>query len=271
MVASILFTVPVRAEDEEKTEATPEGIIPLERDDIEPSEFPAETTVGVSRQDVPNGWSANQVGVVNTPIPTNAKSTWQFRCLFQKPRSVMLKLPGKAKHELFWFFKFTIINQSGKKQRFDPEVQLYTETGQLMTSDKGFDSKVVYNKVKKILKNPLLTTLNNATGDVLNGEDNAVEVVAIFKDFDPKAASFDLFIGGLSGEMAKIKLPKKINVKKDKAFTATGGKVVEEEETVLTDEIIVTKTLKLTFKIPSQKRDRLQSEIRFVKKEWVMR
>ncbi len=255
------------AAEEEKPKGS--GIIDLEPADVSLDEYPAESEVGMSRHDIPHGWTAHTIGADTIPIPDEAPFNWQFRFYFKEPRSIMVKMPGSKKPRLFWYIKFTIINRTGGSRPFDPEFQLYTETGQLLSAGEGFNSTPVYDKIKKIINNPLLVDLNTATGKILQGEDNAVESVAIFKDFDPKAGLFDVFIGGLSGETAKIKLPNPIKIRKEIPFDPE--KKTDASEVVETEEIILSKTLRLTYKIGSQAKDRQGAPLRFLGKEWVMR
>lgn len=242
---------------------------------IDPDEYPAETLVGLSPRALPHGWSVAKAGATGIPVPSEAKFKWQFNFHFKKPKSVLVKLPGEEKAELFWYIKFTLINRTGKTRNFDPEMQLFTNTGQLITAGEGFNSRPVFEKVKKITNNPLLVDLNTATGKVLEGEDNGIESIAVFRNFDEKAGKFDLFIGGLSGETATIKLPKPIKVKKEVPFDPKDvdakGEMVEATKTVETSELILSKTLRLSFDISGQAKDRENSEVKFTGKEWVMR
>lgn len=255
------------AAEEEKPKGS--GIIDLEPADISLDEYPAESEVGMGKHDIPHGWTAHTIGADMIPIPDEAPFKWQFRFYFKEPRSIMVKTPGAEKPRLFWYIKFTIINRTGNSRPFDPEFQLYTETGQLLSAGEGFNSTAVFEKIKNVMNNPLLVDLNTATGKILQGEDNAVESVAIFRDFDPEAGRFDVFIGGLSGETAKIKLPNPIKIRKEKPFNPE--KKTDASEVVETQEIILSKTLKLTYKIGSQAKDRQGAPLRFLGKEWVMR
>jgi hypothetical protein len=87
--------------------------------------------------------------------------------------------------------------------------------------------------------------------------------VAIFRDFDPKGASFEIFIGGLSGEIALTRLPRPIMVKE----VGPGGKQIMVQK----DTITLVKTLKLKYTLGTEARDRPNAKVRLLRKGWVMR
>ena len=102
------------------------------------------------------------------------------------------------------------------------------------------------------------------TGKLLQGSDNAKSGVAIWKDFDPAAGMFDVFIGSLSGETAEVVLPVPIHVEEVDVMT---GEIIE----TVKDRAILTKTLRLSCSIPGEASARLRSQTTLVKRDWVMR
>ncbi len=79
---------------------------------------------------------------------------------------------------------------------------------------------------------------------MLQGQDNARDGVAIFRNFDPKAASFDIFVAGLSGETTPIQLPVPIEVTEE----GPDGK----ERKVKKTKVFLTKTLRLNYTIGTE-------------------
>lgn len=194
------------------------------------------------------------------PEPNEAPVTWEFDIRYETPKSIMIKAPGEATPRRFWYFLYTVTNRSGEDRDFAPEIALYTNTGQIIRAGAGVNP-VVYQTIKKIVNNPLLTDMVGVTGKLLQGEDNARTSVAIFRDFDPKAASFTIFFGGLSGETAVVKLPHPISVPDP----------LEDGKMVKTSTVMLSKTLALKYNVGSEARGRGRADVRLIRKSWVMR
>ncbi|HPS52986.1 MAG TPA: hypothetical protein PLK08_05485, partial [Phycisphaerae bacterium] len=134
--------------------------------------------------------------------------------------------------------------------------------GQEIKADEGINP-AVFSQIKKTLGNDLLLDKSRMSGKLLQGEDNAKEGLAIFKDFDPQAGSFDIFIGGLCSNSQKVKLPVPVKVQKVNA----DGKLVEVD----TEEITLYKTLRLEYLVGGSAASRTNARVEFLGKEWVMR
>jgi hypothetical protein len=197
---------------------------------------------------------------VTAPEPNEAPMTWEFDIRYETPQPIMVQAPGEDRPRRFWYFLYTVTNRSGEDREFAPEIALYTNTGQVISAGQGVNP-VVYQTVKQIINDPLLTDTLGITGKMLQGEDNARTAVAIFHDFDPKAASFTIFFGGLSGETAMVRLPTPITLPDP----------LEEGKNIETSTVMLSKTLALTYNVGAEARERTKAEIRLVDKTWVMR
>ena len=208
-------------------------------------------------------------GVQAAPKPSDARIAWELEFDFQDIQSIQVRLPGEDKMTTFWFLRYSIANRNldtqtrqPTEQYFIPEFVLYTDTGQVIRS--GYKvPHVVFETIKKQFNNPLLKDQSSITGKILYGDDNAKDGVAIWPAFDPKAGKVDIFVGGLSGEVLEMKLPKPITVKEknDK------GEVVE----VTKETVKLVKTFHLEFEVPGEFVSRLQAKCVLKKKEWIMR
>ena len=196
------------------------------------------------------------------PEPSEAKVKWELDIRFDPPRPIRVQLAGREKKQTFWYMLYTVTNRTGKDQFFVPDFDLYTDTGELVHSGRKTPT-AVFAAIKSLHNNPLLKNMPDMAGKILQGEDNAKDSVAMWHDFDPKAGSFDIFIGGLSGETAVIKLPWPRKVTK---IDAKGKKTVDWETTLL-----LTKTLQLTYKIPGEADSRTRTGVKQAKKKWIMR
>jgi hypothetical protein len=114
---------------------------------------------------------------------------------------------------------------------------------------------VVFEKIKQIQKSryPFLERHELVDNRILQGEDNAKDIVVIWPEFDDKAKKVDLFIGGLSNETVAIDHP----TKKDK-----NGKAVK---------VYLQKTLQLKYSIGGDKKFRSESKLTYRSKRWIMR
>ena len=200
---------------------------------------------------------------LTAPKPAEVPVKWQLEFTYPEvPRPIQFQTPGSKQKKTYWYFRYTVTNSTGEDQFYVPDFVLYTDTGQLMRAGAGVPTGV-FQKIKKVYNDPFLQDPSAITGRLLQGDDNAKNGVAVFADIDPNAGSFDLFVGGLSGETAVITLPKPIEV----TITAAGGKT----EKVMRDMVALVKTLKLRYSLPGEAASRLLTRPRLVKKSWVMR
>lgn len=196
------------------------------------------------------------------PRPNEARVAWQLDIRYSKPQPLYVQVPGQSEPQLFWYFTYTVTNRTGEDRQFAPEILLYTNTGEMIRAGQGVNP-FVFQQIKKLHNNPLLTDIVGITGKLLQGQDNAREGVAIFKDFDPRAASFDIFFGGLSGETMSVPLPRPVEVKQ----IGPGGKEVLVEK----NSITLVKTLDLKYRIGTETSRRIDAKVNLLSKRWVMR
>jgi hypothetical protein len=195
--------------------------------------------------------------VTSAPQPSEASPSWDLDFTFENPKPIVLKVPGSDTPQRFWFMRYKVINRTGQDINFTPEFLLYTDTGQLLRAGRGVPS-MVFERIKKIYNAPLLKTQAAMIGKLLQGADNAKQGVAIWPDFDKNAGSFDVFVSGLSGETVRVKLPVPIEYEED------GEKKTKEQ-------LILTKTRKLTYDVSGEAASRKADSIRLKNKKWVMR
>lgn len=211
------------------------------------------------------------------PQPLEVPAAWQLDIDVQIPRPIQVVLPGDATPTTFWYLLYTVTNryrdpqtQRPTEQIFVPDLALYTDTGQLLRAGKK-SPNVVYEAIKKRHNNPHLKDMVAITGKLLFGEDNAKDGVAIWPDFDPQAGAFDIFVGGLSGEILEVKLPKPIPRPRlddaGKPLEDKDGKILMEEVSTLR----LTKTVHLRYEIPGEARARGRAPVKLLSKKWIMR
>ena len=88
--------------------------------------------------------------------------------------------------------------------------------------------------------------------------------VAIWTDIPAEVGTFDVFVGGLSGETATVKLP--VPIKASVTDVKTGKK-----KQIVKKEAILSKTLQIRYRIRGDASARFQHPAKFTEKKWVMR
>ena len=181
-------------------------------------------------------------------------SDWTVDVTFEHPQQITLRLPGAKKAELFWYTIITITNKTNGDVDFYPSCDLMTETFQLLPADKGVPAGVFQGIKKRHVKEyPFLENLPNIDNRMLQGLDNAKDIVIIWPDFDLRAKNIKLFIKGLSNETVTIDHPRA----KD-----PNGKPVK---------IYLRKSLELNYKVTSDPEFRARTNLIYENKKWVMR
>lgn len=172
------------------------------------------------------GWSL-VARVQAAPEAPVVPLTWELNFKYQAPERIILTLPGKTEPQTFWFFRYTVTNNTGKDLLFTPEIQLLTDTGQILTSGKN-GANAAYDDIKQLYKGTLMDSPIQILGKLLQGEDNAKESVAVFAGVDADARIYKLQVSGLSGDTAVVENP------------------------LTKEKVILRKTLVVTYEIPGQ-------------------
>lgn len=200
---------------------------------------------------------------VTPPKPSDVAVKWELDFTFDAPRPILLPVPGEAKPVTFWYVVYTVTNHTPREQDFMPDFVLYTDTGQILRSGQGVPG-MVFREIKKAINQPLLIDQADLSSKpLLRGDDNAKQGLMIFTDLDAQAGSFDIFVCGLSGETVKIRPPNPVPTV---VFDANDQRQIE-----MAAEIVLSKTLQLTFSLPGEAAARFRTAAALQQKKWVMR
>lgn len=186
-----------------------------------------------------------------TPAVVQKPGDWTLDVRFENPQQITLE--GDVPQR-YWYIILTITNKTGKDVDFYPDAQLVTDTLQVVPAIKG-TSAVLFDKVKTRHqgKYPFLGLMENAGNKILQGQDNTVDAVICWPDFDPNAKNVSIFITGLSNETVAVDHPSE----KDK----DGNPV----------KVYLRKTLELNYSIAGDPKFRPDQKLKFENKTWVMR
>jgi hypothetical protein len=200
---------------------------------------------------------------IAAPTPTPSLVAWQMDCMVPDSlKPIRLMIGDDETAQTFWYLRILVTNKTGEDIDFIPDVDLVTNTGEIHPNDQDVPV-AVFSQVKSLYNQPLLMDLTDATGKVLQGDDNAKAILLLFSDFDPAAGQADVYITGLSGETEVVKLPEPV--------TKTRVTVDGEEVTETVEAVILRKTLKLTYQLPGSVEARLEEGATLLSQEWVMR
>src|SRR4030042_117005 len=195
-----------------------------------------------------NAFSAPQPAVV--PMPNQ----WTLNVVFDQPQQIMVKVPGSAKAQRFWYVIVTLTNNSDMDVPFYPSCELMTDTLQIVKSYQD-TTNAVFDKIKRRHKKkyPLLESVLFADNRILQGQDNAKDLVIIWPDFDAKAKNISLFLAGLSNETVSVEHP------------------TEKDADGNPKKLYLRKTLELQYSIGGDEKLRSGSKLAYKGKAWVMR
>lgn len=190
--------------------------------------------------------------------PSAAPTSWELVFRFQDLQRISVVVPGKDEPVVYWYMLYTVENPSDQEVNFYPEFQLVTDSLRVVQSEIQV-SPEAFRAIQRRADDPLLVTPERAIGKLLRGKDRARHSVAIWKDFDPKATGFTVFVGGLSGETKRVKNP---------VFD-------ESKPESRTNEryFTVRKTLSIPYKFPASEvtRRAVAPERLADKQQWLMR
>jgi hypothetical protein len=187
---------------------------------------------------------------VAAPQPALVTKAWEFKFTHATPRPIVVK-NLRGENEWYWYMTYKVVNNSGQERLFVPEITIATDQGDILAAGKNVRT-AVFEEIKKRVGNRLLESPTNVVSQILQGEDHAKESVAIWPALDHNVDRVSIFISGLSGETALIKIPDPADTKK-------------------TIDTLVAKTLMLDFDYPGAPTSPQEQPVIFKGSTWIMR
>jgi len=187
-----------------------------------------------------------------------ATTAWQLDLRFKDPQRITLRLPGDDYDTTFWYVMYEVTNRTGKDVDFFPSFRIVTDTLQVVEGGANIHP-LVYDAIKArhFREFPFFAPPVKVTGPLLQGEENARASAAVFRTFDENAASFTLFISGLSGETERVRNP---------AFDVKRGESEENPRA-----FFMRRTLSVVYDLPGDPQTRSSATPVRRSREWVMR
>ncbi|MFQ5489458.1 MAG: hypothetical protein ACE5GE_01945 [Phycisphaerae bacterium] len=192
------------------------------------------------------------------PKPALALGHWQLDFAFHDPARISVTLPGDDRPSTVWYVLYSVTNLTGREVDFYPVFDLVTDTFQVVEGGRGIHPDV-YQAIRDrhARQYPFFTMPKDVLGTLRQGEDNTRTAAIAFRDFDPQASRFTVYVAGLSGEMARVANP-------------TFNRDLPESDNNR-PFFVLRKTLAVTYELPGDAQSRNLADPIRVKREWVMR
>lgn len=187
-----------------------------------------------------------------------ATTVWQLDLEFYDPQRITLRLPGNERETTYWYVLYEVTNRTGKDVAFYPSFRIVTDTLQVVEGGTNVHPKV-YDAIKArhLREFPFFAPPPKVTGLLLQGEENSRSSAAVFRTFDENAASFTLYVSGLSGESERVRNP---------AFDVKRGESDDNSRA-----FYLRRTLAVIYDLPGDRRTRAWATPMRRSREWVMR
>jgi hypothetical protein len=187
------------------------------------------------------------------PKPSPYPISWELNFEHSKPKRIVVDVPGSSAPKAYWYMTYTVTNKTDKEQTFLPIFELVTKEGKVIRSDKDIPAQV-FDAIKGREHIKYLEPYTKTAGELRIGDDQAKDSVAIWEEPEAKMGTFNIYIGGLSGES--------VFLKNDKG---------EQEKDANGKPIILRKTLQLTYQIPGDEVHPGEDPVIEKDTTWVMR
>jgi hypothetical protein len=203
-------------------------------------------------------------GLGDFPEPSPYPISWDLKFEHGAPKRILVSVPGQAP-QAYWYMTYRVTNDTGQEQLFLPVFELLTSDGKVHPSDRGISPRV-FDAIKDREGNRMLERHTKVEGTLRQGEAQARDSVAIWKQPMDQMGQFTVFVSGLSGEANTYRMENGNLVKIDPAKRAEETKDVPKEQL-----ITLRKTLKLDYAILGDERVTPNPEPQEKSKSWVMR
>lgn len=188
------------------------------------------------------------------PAVVQGPGLWTLDTEFKNLEPFRVQVEKNKGKERFWYIILTVTNETNQEVGFYPRFDLMTDTYKITAAGKNVPN-VVYDRLKQRYQRtyPFLQTLAQAGDKMLQGENNAKDLLIVWPDIDPQANALKVFISGLSNETAVVEHPTK---------KTDNGDLVK---------IYLRKTLELNYNIGGDPAISPVLKVTYQGKDWIMR
>lgn len=176
------------------------------------------------------------------PTPSPVPIYWE---LDYEPGELRMYIDDSG--QTWWYFTYYVENNTGDDRIWAPIHTLFTDAGEILRSGEDVPPRVS-RQILARFGNPLLETQNQIIGDILQGEENALEGLVVWPARNLNVTDVSLFVAGISGETAEVSDP------------------LDPQR-----KIIMQKTLQRDYVVPGEPSARGDDPALFQEERWVMR
>lgn len=205
------------------------------------------------------------------PEPSPRPIAWELEFRFLDPQRIEVQAPGRPEPEVYWYIVYTVVNSSGRAQRFFPMFQIVTEDLKVYDTDMGI-SPLVFDAIRERhrITHKYLVHPTEALGALLTGEDYARESVAIWRQIDLTVNDFSVYVSGLSGETQFLRNPA-YDPERPETERVVGPDGQEREVSVNPKFFTLRKTLEIGYTLPGSPAARPGVAPQRGEVRWIMR
>jgi len=103
----------------------------------------------------------------------------------------------------YWILVYEVTNETKEDHRWIPQFDLVTDKGEIIQDGDNVPRNVQLN-VLDIFGDPLMKSQSDASGPLLQGEENAIRSLSIWKAGREDIREVQVFAGGVSGDTAEV-------------------------------------------------------------------
>jgi len=194
------------------------------------------------------------------PEPSLVPTRWQLDITPGPLRVLTMDVPGEGPRAYF-YMPYKVVNNTGDDLYFAPVFELATDEGDLLRAGRDVPTVVVREALNR-LSNPFMVEPIQAIGNLQQGEEHAIESVAIWPAPNLSVDRITIYAAGFSGETKRVPLPAPIRV------AAAEG---DEGEATTQTEVLLRKTLMLVHSTPGELTRTGNRPLPRVEQRWIMR
>lgn len=198
------------------------------------------------------------VDSTGAPTPGLVPRSWELEFTFHDPQRITVQHAGQTEGTTYWYLLYSVTNQTDRDVEFHPTFELVTDSMQKSIGGEEI-STTVFDAIRARHHRdyPFLIQPSRVSGKLLQGEDNRISSVGIFRQFDPESSQFAVYVGGLSGEVTRVANP---------SFDPA-----QPESDANPPFFFLRKTLAVRYVLPGDVKSRRVTKPTRVGRGWVMR
>ena len=184
--------------------------------------------------------------------------SWELDFTFHDPQRITVHHAGQTEAATYWYVLYSVTNRTDRDVAFHPTFELVTDSMQKSIGGEEISTTVFEAiRLRHHRDYPFLIQPSRVSGKLLQGEDNAISSVAIFRQFDPESNRFAVYVSGVSGEVTRVSNP---------SFDPG-----QPESEVNPPFFFLRKTLAIRYVLPGDVKSRRVTKPTRVGRDWVMR